>query len=53
MNIIFEGIDGVGKTTIINNFREDLESKKEIDKYILQQEKEGKNVIILSEDIFK
>ncbi len=34
MNIIFEGIDGVGKTTIIDNFRQDLESKKEIVRYV-------------------
>ena len=34
MNIIFEGIDGVGKTTIINNFREDLEKKKEVVRYV-------------------
>lgn len=34
MNIIFEGIDGVGKTTIINNFRQDLENKKEIVRYV-------------------
>ena len=27
MNIIFEGIDGVGKTTIIDSFKQDLESK--------------------------
>lgn len=34
MNIIFEGIDGVGKTTIINSFKQDLEKKKEIVRYI-------------------
>lgn len=34
MNIIFEGIDGVGKTTIINNFRQDLENKNEIVRYV-------------------
>ena len=34
MNIIFEGIDGVGKTTIIDNLRQDLESKKEIVRYV-------------------
>lgn len=34
MNIIFEGIDGVGKTTIIDNFRQDLENKKEIVRYV-------------------
>lgn len=30
MNIIFEGIDGVGKTTVIQNLKEDLERKNEI-----------------------
>lgn len=34
MNIIFEGIDGVGKTTIIDNFKKDLESKNEIVRYV-------------------
>lgn len=34
MNIVFEGIDGVGKTTIINNFKQDLINKKEIVRYI-------------------
>lgn len=34
MNIIFEGIDGVGKTTIIDNFRQDLEKKNEIVRYV-------------------
>ena len=34
MNIIFEGIDGVGKTTIIDNFKQDLESKNEIVRYV-------------------
>lgn len=34
MNIIFEGIDGVGKTTLINAFKEDLERRKEIVRYI-------------------
>lgn len=34
MNIIFEGIDGVGKTTIIDNFRQDLENKNEIVRYV-------------------
>lgn len=34
MNIIFEGIDGVGKTTIIDNLRKDLESKNEIVRYV-------------------
>lgn len=34
MNIIFEGIDGVGKTTIIDNFKQDLERKNEIVRYV-------------------
>lgn len=34
MNIIFEGIDGVGKTTLINALKEDLEKRKEIVRYI-------------------
>ena len=34
MNIIFEGVDGAGKTTIIDNLKQDLESKKEIVRYV-------------------
>ena len=34
MNIIFEGVDGAGKTTIIDSLRKDLERKKEIVRYI-------------------
>lgn len=34
MNIIFEGIDGVGKTTVIDSLKKDLESKKEIVRYV-------------------
>lgn len=34
MNIIFEGIDGVGKTTIINELIKDLKNKKEIVRYV-------------------
>lgn len=34
MNIVFEGIDGVGKTTIINELTEDLKQKKEIVRYV-------------------
>lgn len=34
MNIIFEGIDGVGKTTLIHALKEDLEKRKEIVRYI-------------------
>ena len=30
MNIIFEGIDGVGKSTIIDSLKSDLERRKEI-----------------------
>ena len=34
MNIIFEGIDGVGKTTIIDSLKTDLETKHETVRYI-------------------
>jgi len=34
MNIIFEGIDGVGKTTLIHALKKDLEKRKEIVRYI-------------------
>lgn len=34
MNIIFEGIDGVGKTTVINSLKKDLEQKGEIVRYV-------------------
>ena len=34
MNIIFEGIDGVGKSTIIDTMKNDLEKKNEIVRYI-------------------
>lgn len=34
MNIVFEGIDGVGKTTIINQMKKDLEGKGELVRYI-------------------
>lgn len=34
MNIVFEGIDGVGKTTIINELTEDLKRKKEVVRYV-------------------
>ena len=33
-NIIFEGIDGTGKTTVINGVKEDLEKKGELVRYI-------------------
>ena len=56
MNIIFEGIDGVGKTTIINNFKEDLEKKKEIVRYIdeLTQDSPISDILnkMLSDDPF-
>ena len=34
MNIIFEGIDGVGKSTIIDVLKSDLERRKEIVRYV-------------------
>ena len=34
MNIVFEGIDGVGKTTVIDSLKKDLEDKKEIVRYV-------------------
>ena len=34
MNIIFEGIDGVGKSTIIDSLKSDLERRKEIVRYV-------------------
>ena len=34
MNIIFEGIDGVGKTTIIDGLKRDLEERKELVRYV-------------------
>lgn len=34
MNIVFEGIDGVGKTTVIDSLKKDLEEKKEIVRYV-------------------
>lgn len=34
MNIVFEGIDGVGKTTVIQELKRDLEEKKEIVRFI-------------------
>ena len=36
MNIVFEGIDGVGKTTVIDSLKKDLEEKKEIVRYIYE-----------------
>lgn len=34
MNIIFEGIDGVGKTTVINSLKNDLEKRGEVVRYV-------------------
>jgi len=34
MNVIFEGIDGVGKTTIINSLQKDLEDRRELVRYV-------------------
>lgn len=34
MNIIFEGVDGVGKSTVINVLQDDLTSKRETVRYI-------------------
>ena len=34
MNIVFEGIDGVGKTTVIDSLKKDLEAKNEIVRYV-------------------
>ena len=56
MNIIFEGIDGVGKTIIIDNLRKDLESKNEIVRYVdeLTQDSPISEVLgkMLSDDPF-
>lgn len=56
MNIIFEGIDGVGKTTVIDNLRKDLESKKEIVRYVdeLTQDSPISDILgkMLSDDPF-
>ena len=56
MNIIFEGIDGVGKTTIIDYLKKDLEKKKELVRYIdeLTQDSPISEILgkMLSEDPF-
>ncbi|MGN0974179.1 MAG: deoxynucleoside kinase [Bacilli bacterium] len=56
MNIIFEGIDGVGKTTVIENLRKDLESKNEIVRYVdeLTQDSPISDILgkMLSDDPF-
>ncbi len=56
MNIIFEGIDGVGKTTIIDNFKQDLENKNEIVRYVdeLTQDSPISDILgkMLSDDPF-
>lgn len=56
MNIIFEGIDGVGKSTLINELINDLNKKKEIVRYIdeITQESPISNILsqMLSGDPF-
>ena len=56
MNIIFEGIDGVGKTTVIDNLKKDLESKNEIVRYVdeLTQDSPISDILgkMLSDDPF-
>lgn len=56
MNIVFEGIDGVGKTTIIDSLRKDLEEKKEIVRYVdeLTQDSPISDILnkMLSDDPF-
>lgn len=56
MNIIFEGIDGVGKTTVIDYLRKDLESKNEIVRYVdeLTQDSPISDILgkMLSDDPF-
>lgn len=56
MNIIFEGIDGVGKTTIIDKFKQDLENKNEIVRYVdeLTQDSPISDILgkMLSDDPF-
>lgn len=56
MNIIFEGIDGVGKTTIIDYLKRNLEKKKELVRYIdeLTQDSPISEILgkMLSEDPF-
>lgn len=56
MNIVFEGIDGVGKTTVIDSLREDLEKRKEIVRYVdeLTQDSPISDILnkMLSDDPF-
>jgi len=56
MNIVFEGIDGVGKTTVIDSLRKDLEEKKEIVRYVdeLTQDSPISDILnkMLSDDPF-
>lgn len=56
MNIVFEGIDGVGKSTIINTMMVDLSAKKEVVRYVdeLTQDSPISGVLskMLSDDPF-
>ena len=56
MNIVFEGIDGVGKTTVIDSLKKDLEEKKEIVRYVdeLTQDSPISDILnkMLSDDPF-
>lgn len=56
MNIVFEGIDGVGKTTVIESLKKDLEEKKEIVRYVdeLTQDSPISDILskMLSDDPF-
>lgn len=56
MNIIFEGIDGTGKTTIIRTLKEDLERRKELVRFIdeLTQDSPISDILnkMLSDDPF-
>lgn len=56
MNIVFEGIDGVGKTTVIDSLKKDLKEKKEIVRYVdeLTQDSPISDILnkMLSDDPF-
>ena len=56
MNIVFEGIDGVGKTTVIDSLKKDLEEKEEIVRYVdeLTQDSPISDILnkMLSDDPF-
>ena len=56
MNIVFEGIDGVRKTTVIDSLKKDLEEKKEIVRYVdeLTQDSPISDILnkMLSDDPF-